>query len=273
MSSAVARLTRHVMISRQRARLRPYVEREQRKQQADPLDLRNFEFQEYSQQGEDGIVREIFRRIGAHDRHFLEFGVEDGTECNTRRLVEAEGWWGTWIDGNPEQCARAAHAFPGVNVVNAFLRLDNITEVVQSAAVPVGLDLLVIDVDGNDFWFALALRFLHPRVLIVEYNAAFPPPSRWVMPYNARKTFDFSNQYGASLGALDLLTRDMGYTLVGCDSRGVNAFFVRNEELQGRFSHAGQGAAYHYVAPKYNPLAFGWWSTRMLKIARLKYFQ
>jgi hypothetical protein len=239
------------------ARMRPYIRREEQQRCEDPLNLRNFEECVYSQQGEDGIIREIFRRIGPGNRRFLEFGVTDGTECNTRRLVEHEGWRGTWIEGDPDAASRAVERFSDVQVISSYLRLDNIIEIVQAAGVPIGLDLLSIDVDGNDYWFLLALGFLRPRVLIIEYNARWLPPRRWIMPYNSNHVWDRSDHMGASLQALYDIGVDLGYRLVACDSKGVNAFFVRDDEVVDRFTHSADNAFYHYVSPKYQERSFG----------------
>jgi hypothetical protein len=54
----------------------------------------------YSQSDEDGIVAEIFRRIGTTNKVFVEFGVEAGYENNTRLLL-TRGWSGLWFEGNP----------------------------------------------------------------------------------------------------------------------------------------------------------------------------
>src|SRR5919204_6377034 len=67
---------------------------------ADPKRLLRYGFKLYSQNDEDGIIQEIFRRIGSTDRTFVEFGVETGVECNTAKLL-VEGWRGLWIEAKP----------------------------------------------------------------------------------------------------------------------------------------------------------------------------
>src|ERR1700750_209690 len=54
---------------------------------ADPKRLLRYGFKMYSQCDEDGIIQEIFRRIGPSDRRFVEFGVETGVQCNTVKLL------------------------------------------------------------------------------------------------------------------------------------------------------------------------------------------
>src|SRR6202012_1345940 len=63
--------------------------------------LNKHEYQVFSQNGEDGIIQEIFNRIGTTNKYFIEFGVEDGLECNTINLLYKK-WSGIWIEGSPE---------------------------------------------------------------------------------------------------------------------------------------------------------------------------
>jgi hypothetical protein len=175
-------------------------------------------------------------------------------------LVESGGWSGLWIEGSPEMAlaAKERYAQTTAEVLESFVTRDNILGLLQQAGVPQDLDLLSIDIDGNDYWIweRIATEY-SPRVVVIEYNASMPPGIEWVMPYRADHVWDRTNRFGASLDALDRLGERLGYALVGCDSIGVNAFFVRNDLVRDRFSEAGRGSAYHYVSPKYNALHFG----------------
>src|SRR5207248_10726902 len=101
-------------------------------------------------------------------------------------------------------------------------------EVFRAAGVPGEIDLLVIDVDGNDYWLweELATSY-RARVVVIEYNGTFPPGISWVMRYDAAHSWDRSCFYGAGLDALPGLAERLGYRLVTCDRNGVNAFLVR----------------------------------------------
>ena len=203
----------------------------------------------YSQNGEDGMLAELFRRVGPGTRTFVEFGVGDGAQCCTRALAEA-GWTGLWIDPGAIASAPA-----GVRTRQAFLTRENVAEVLLENGVSRNVDLLVVDVDGNDYHLLAALlaEGFAPRALVVEYNASVEPGVSWVMPYDPAHRWDLSNRFGASLTALAALARD--HRLVACDAEGVNAFFVA-EALAHAFPCPGDVDA-HYMSPKYCGLAFG----------------
>jgi hypothetical protein len=220
----------------------------------------------YSQNDEDGMVLEIFNRIGEGDRRFIEFGVQDGVECNTALLLMA-GWSGLWLDGSDKYVAAARqHQAVAVGqgrltVDKAFVTAENIDGLLGpwaggTAAKPASVDLLSIDIDGNDYWIWEAITAVRPRVLIIEYNAAYPPPVAFVAEYKADRVWDGGNYHSASLASLEALGRAKGYALVGCNLSGANAFFVREEELvgpdgQSRFA-APYTAANHYEPPRYD---------------------
>jgi hypothetical protein len=218
-------------------------------------DLRAFEKRVYSQNGEDGIIKEIFDRIGTDTRYFVEFGVETGIECNCARLVRDERWQGLFLEADPAQFARLAEryrAYPGVQTVCAAVTSANIEELLAANHVPKKLDLLSIDIDGNDYWVWAAITHWQPRVVIIEYNASYPPPQKWVMKENPNHRWDGTNYYGDSLASLASLGKKKGYTLVGTTSIGVNAFFVR-DDLTGGDKFLDPMLHYHFSPPSYGP--------------------
>lgn len=240
-------------------RIAKFYQKEVKRCQQDPANIRNFEFKKYSQNGEDGIIEEIFKRVGTQSNFFVEFGVEDGKECNSRYLLQEKGWKGLWIDGSTSNVDKAKKEFQSypLQVEQKFITAENIQEILVNHQVPKDLDLLSIDVDGNDYWILKALSAYRPRLLVIEYNASYLPSEKWVMPYNPDHLFDGSNYFGASLRAMAELAQSQGYSLVGCDSQGVNAFFVREELVNERFTHTGFEVDYHYCAPKYRGMFFG----------------
>jgi hypothetical protein len=207
---------------------------------ADPLRLNRYERQVFSQYGEDGILEEIFRRIGVTNRYFIEFGVENGLECNSLFLL-LKNWSGLWIEGSPAHHRQITERFRSqiaegrLMTINAFIKSDNIEQLFKQGAAPAEPDLLSIDIDGNDYHIWKTISNYRPRVLVMEYNAVFPPGTGFVMKYNAEHIWDGTSYYGASLSSLEALCTDKGYQLVGCNFSGVNAFFVRNDLVADLF--------------------------------------
>ena len=156
---------------------------------ADPKRLVRHGFKVYSQSDEDGIIQEIFNRIGTTNRTFIEFGVETGIECNSVKLL-VEGWSGLWIEASDPYAAEIQNRF-GRFVANGKLVLsqntvtaENINPLLEQAGVTGEIDLLSIDIDYNDYWIWKAITAVSPRVVVIEYNATLRPPMSLVVPYD-----------------------------------------------------------------------------------------
>src|SRR5918998_5337158 len=183
-------------------------------------DLTRYERRVYSQNGEDGILQAIFARVGTTNRYFVEFGAEDGAQCNTRYLADHHGWQGLLLDARYENPARSLHC--------EFVTAENVNSLFTKYNVPAEFDLLSIDIDGNDLWVwnSIDARW-RPRVVVIEYNSSVGPSASLTIPYDEAFYWDGTTYFGSSLQALCALAKFRGYALVACDSRGVNAFFVR----------------------------------------------
>ncbi len=182
-----------------------------------------FEQKYFSQQGEDGIIKIIFDKIGVTNKYCIEFGIHE-QEGNTIYL-ERKGWDCLWMDGNGD----------GKKVKKEFITAENINSLFDKYNVPKEFDLLSIDIDSNDYWIWKAIENYSPRVVIIEYNASIPPNESKTVPYNPTAVWDKTNYFGASLLALTNLSKTKGYTLIGCDRNGVNAFFLRDDLVKNNF--------------------------------------
>ncbi len=222
---------------------------------ADPQRLNQYERKVYSQCGEDGILAEIFQRIGIEHHYFVEFGVGDGLENNTAYLL-IQHWKGLWIEANPvfvdriKTHLKAAIVQHHLHLKPAFVYPENIEIFLDEMQVPETFDLLSIDIDGNDYWVWQAITKYRPRVVVIEYNATYPPPISWVMTYNPNYSSSQTTYFGASLFSLEKLAAQKGYRLVGCSFSGVNAFFVREDLVGDRFCEP-YTALNHYEPPRY----------------------
>src|SRR5690606_32268205 len=135
--------------------------------------LARFGFKAYSQGDEDGIIEEIFNRIGTETKRFIEFGVGNGTENNSRYLL-FKGWSGAWIEGDPNRVSMIRRMFgPMIEtdqlaIEQMFITRDNIDGKLAELSRG-GIDLLSVDIDGNDYEVLKAVTCVQPRLIIVEY--------------------------------------------------------------------------------------------------------
>lgn len=227
----------------------------------DTADLRAFARKWYSQNGEDGMIEEILRRIGVpKDGYFVEFGANDGSETNCGYLAFYKRWGGLFIEplAEPfETLKKNFEKFPAVRCVKSMVTPENIEAVFEEAYVPKTLDLLSIDIDGEDYWVWKALEKWRPKVVVIEYNAAYPPPRLWVLKRDPNRTgWNGTTDQGASLSSLAKLGRSKGYELVATDPNGVNAFFVL-KELVTFDKFTDPAAIYFYQPLTYGPMGAG----------------
>lgn len=221
------------------------------------MKLADHEYRVFSQWGEDGIIQFLRRHIPVANKTFVEFGVGDYTEANTRFLLVKDNWTGLVIDSsaeNIESIRRSPLCWGyGLQAVHSFITTENINRLLAENGVTGEIGLLSIDIDGNDYWVWRAIEVVNPVVVVVEYNHKFGSDAALTIPYN--ESFTRAQAYpliyfGASLKALCILAARKGYAFVGCNSNGVNAFFVRRDKLPEEIKELT--AAEGYVAGKFN---------------------
>ena len=195
------------------------------------------EFRIFSQFGEDGIIQFLISRVPIENDTFIEFGVADYRESNTRFLVCNDNWRGLIMDGGTSHIDFVHNNPIGwrhhVDARSAFITRENVNEVIADAGFKGDIGLLSVDIDGNDYWVLDRLNVVSPRILIVEYNSTFGPTAAVTIPYDPsfnRTAAHGSNLYwGASLQALALAAERLGHVFVGSNRAGNNAFFVRSD--------------------------------------------
>ena len=209
------------------------------------FDISKFGMKIYSQNEEDGIILYILKHIGVKTKKFVEIGVENGTECNTTNLLKNFNWKGIQIEGNKNLYNDAkiqlkkilGKKINNLKLLNSFITKENVNNIIKknlgsNINFKKEIDLLSIDIDGNDFWIWKSIKCIKPRLVIIEYNSFFGPYKSYVIKYDPKFSWDHINNkayYGASLKALEKLGKQKNYRLVGVDNNGVNAFFVRND--------------------------------------------
>ncbi len=195
------------------------------------------EFRVFSQWGEDGIIQFLLNHIKIERQIFVEFGVENYTESNTRFLLSNNNWAGLVIDGSEENInfikQDPIYWQHNLKAVHAFIDKDNINHLIAENGIKGEIGLLSIDIDGNDYWIWQAIDVVNPAIVIVEYNYRFGKDKAVTIPYDEKFIRDQAHYsmiyYGASLKALYLLAQKKGYIFIGCNSAGNNAFFVRQD--------------------------------------------
>ncbi len=199
--------------------------------------LREVEFKVFSQWGEDGIIQFLINKVPIEHDTFIEFGVEDYTESNTRMLLMNDNWQGMVIDGSNDHIryikSDDIYWRYALTAQCHFITRDNINDIISRAGMKGDIGLLSIDIDGNDYWVWEAMDVVNPRIVICEYNSVFGSECAVTIPYDDkfhRTKAHYSNLYfGASLPALCILAERKGYDFCGSNSVGTNAFFVRKD--------------------------------------------
>lgn len=205
------------------------------------VNIQDAEFSVFSQWGDDGIIQYLIHTIGITNKTFIEFGVENYREANTRFLLINNNWKGLVIDGSDKNIQfiknDAISWNYSLNAVAKFITKENLNSLIENNGFNGEIGLLHIDVDGNDYWLWESLNIVNPEIVIMEYNSVFGNKSAISVPYKADfyvTNEHFSNLYfGASLKAMEHLAIQKGYTLVGSNSNGNNAYFVRNDKMNG----------------------------------------
>lgn len=173
---------------------------------------------DYSQAGESTILWEIFQKIGTRSKFAVEFGASDGYWLSNIRMFLDNGWTGLQMEGISE---------PKNGVKSEFITKDNINNLFKKYNVPQNVDLLSIDIDGNDYWVWKNLEY-SPTVVVVEYNSNFDKNTSVALEYDEKHTFDGTYAYSASFRAYEKLATQKGYYFYA-EARHTNLIFVKNE--------------------------------------------
>jgi len=165
----------------------------------------------YSQYGEDGILEEVFRRLGVAAGYFVEFGAWDGVHLSNAYNLACKGWSGLFIEGNAERFAALQRNLAGKNVklVNRYVALegaDSLDAILEEFASPGDIDLLSIDIDSDDLAVFMSLRQAKPKCVVIEFNPTIPFDTEYV---NKR-----GRQIGNSALSIKRYGDSIGYALI-----------------------------------------------------------
>jgi hypothetical protein len=197
-------------------------------------------FRVFSQADEDGMLLFLLAVLGTQRGRFVELGAGDCvTASNCANLALNLGLHGVFVDADAAKIELgrsfyASHpdtrAYPP-RTVAAFLTRENVNDLVRGAGFEGDVDVLSIDIDGNDYWIWDALTAISPRVVVIEVHTEYRLHD--VLP-DYRPDFDWrvlseGEPAGASPVAMTRLADRLGYRLVGSNRYGFNAFYLRND--------------------------------------------
>ncbi|MBV9892958.1 MAG: hypothetical protein JO020_02185 [Chloroflexi bacterium] len=208
--------------------------------------LADVEFRSHSQNGEDGILLYIFSLVGTTNKKTVEMCAGTGIECNSANLILNHKWDGLLFDGDPQYVAWGRDFFARSKdthwrqptFVHAWITADNVNDVIAAQGVAGEIDLFSLDMDGVDYWIWKAIDCVSPRVVVLEFNWIWGADRSVTIPYDPKfVNTDPSGRnggngfayFGGSLPAFVKLAKTKGYRLIGTESWGFNAFFLRND--------------------------------------------
>jgi hypothetical protein len=203
--------------------------------------LSDIEFKVFSQWGEDGIIEYLINKLPIENKFFIEFGVENYNESNTRFLMMNRNWAGLIIDGSKENIdyIRKRDYFwkYDLTAIDSFITKENINSLISDELkklnANINIGLLSVDIDGVDYWILNEINCINPSIIICEYNSVFGNKQPLTVPYDKefiRGNKHHSNLYfGANLKAFDNLLNERGYIYIGSNMQNSNAFFVKKE--------------------------------------------
>ena len=201
-----------------------------------PIPLPETGFRVFSQFEEDGMLLYIFAAIGMGSRTFVEIGSDDGINSNCANLAFNFGWSGLFIDRNATSIRRgrsfyAKYPHPWMYQPK-FLCSDvtpaNINEILSASGITGEIELLSIDIDGDDYWIWKAIEIIQPKVVVIETHVRFGMHNI-VVPYGRQDAPDYNIQHGASPVAMVNLGKEKGYKLIGANQLGFNFIFLKKE--------------------------------------------
>lgn len=197
----------------------------------------DYELKVFSQFGEDGLIQHIINKLNLpeHLHNFVEFGVEDYQESNTRFLLENNNWSGLLFDGSKTNIEFIQNHRKwwkhDLKAKKEFITRENINTLLLENGYCGEIGLLSIDIDGNDYWIWEAITEVEPQIVIVEYNSKYGNEKSLTIPYKSdfQRSKLNNSYYGASISALEFLAQKKGYILIGSNTAGNNAFFVHKK--------------------------------------------
>ena len=208
-----------------------------RKNYENITNLNDLDYKVFSQNGEDGILDYLLFQLKINKPKFLEIGVGDYSESNTRFIFDRCSPKGTIIDCIEEfeiKVKKNIKLWRGqLNIIYKNINSDNIKDIIENKKIFSELDLLSLDIDGIDYWVLEKLPKNFSKIAVIEFNPIFGNKFKVTVPnikdFN-RNNYHYSNLcFGMSLLALIDLMKKKNFYFLGTNLFRNNAFFISNE--------------------------------------------
>ena len=247
----------------------------------DVTDPTTWEFCAFSQNGEDGILDYLSRKLTKQNRYFVEIGSGDGIENNSAWFAIARKYSGVMVEGNPEKSHWSKIMVSPINIgvkcYNLFVSLD-LAQSITDLFLHKEPDIFSLDIDGNDYYIAQALfeSGFRPKIVVVEYNSVYGPTQSLTVEYKDNFNFVKAHKsqlyFGVSVTGWKNFFLRFGYQFVTVDLNGINAFFIDRSKFDHQFVNKIKGIDYqenHYQMHKFKLP----WQERFKMIQSMNYMQ
>ena len=201
--------------------------------------INDLDYKVFSQNGEDGIIDYLLYSLKIDKPKFVEIGIGDYSECNTRFLFERTSPKGLVVDCIEDLKIEISKNIKlwraDLTILEEFISSENINSILKKYNFDKNIDLFSLDVDGIDYWILKELPKNFSKIAIIEFNSTFGSEKEITVPYKKnfdRSKYHYSNLcYGASLKAINNIMKKKGFIFIGTNLHRVNAFFVSKKYL------------------------------------------
>lgn len=201
--------------------------------------INDLDYKVFSQNGEDGIIDYLLYSLKIDKPKFVEIGIGDYSECNTRFLFERTSPKGLVVDCIENLKIKVSKNIKlwraDITILEEFISSKNINSILKKYNFDKNIDLFSLDVDGIDYWILKELPKNFSKIAIIEFNSTFGSEKEITVPYKKnfdRSKYHYSNLcYGASLKAINNIMKKKGFIFIGTNLHRVNAFFVSKKYI------------------------------------------
>jgi hypothetical protein len=204
---------------------------------SDYKNLWDAEVRVFSQWGEDGILNYLLDLAEISKPRIIEFGAGNFSECNSRFPAEYRNASVYAIDMRKDLLSNVNsldinwknHIYPVVDFITPSSAISHLEKANRLLG---GVDVLSMDIDGNDYWVLNSLNLTEIEILVCEYNPLYGPKRSCTVTRDDKfdRTLVHTSwlHFGMSLRASINLMEKNNLIFVGTNRVGNNAFFVRD---------------------------------------------